>query len=416
MSQAPGIREAVKVLLSLLTDSGCPHVPSESFRQAKYDRPEAVEPFWRILQHVLCVLQFLKSGDLRDMREVATYTVTQCGSEDVKKIRLYVKKHALDLKYHRLEFYAESVGSCELLLFFAWLFHATSFVSRLQSYHMNSALHNMSIPLSSSKQFLLEQVKKNTASLDKEIESLAMTDSDAVSLDDALRKIQWLKGMLCGSGRSVENSHRAAVKLSHTILQSCTGSKPRRHPLSLYDLFLLRYPEQLSACVKRLEWHTASLQNLLKWQQHESVFWQWMESVLDQHTATVNTPTSDTASGDDAEPPTAQLCVDELSEEVAKCQLNLNRKVESKKPLIERLRKSCTSKEASDSKPDHLQQVTVERCVLCPAPASQHSNSTHSDSLQHRTVEREIGRLQAITEETEQHLHSLLSTVAECLP
>ena len=421
MSQTPGIRETVKVLLALLTDCGCPHVPSESFRQAKYDRPEAVEPFWRILQHVLCVLQFLKSGDLRDMREViatATATATHCGSNE--KIALSVRRHALDLQYHRPKFYADSVGSCELLLFFAWMFHATSFISRLQSYHVNAALHSMSIPLSSSKYFMLEQVQKNTASLDRQVESLVTADSDAVSLDDALRKIQWLKGMMFGSGRSVENSHKATVKLSHTILQSCTGSKPRRQPLSLHDLFLLRYPEQLSASVRRLEWHTASLHNLVKWQQHESVFWQWMESVLDQHTAAVHTSSPDTAvQGTDVESTTTKLCVDKLSEEVAERQQKLSRRIEAKKPLIERLHKATKSKEASDSKPDHqlsLQHVPVERCVLCPAPASQSSNTTSSDSSQYRAVEREIARLQAITEETEHHLHSLMSTVAEYLP
>jgi hypothetical protein len=285
---------------------------------------------------------------------------------------------------------------------------------------MNAALHSMSIPLSSSKHFMLEQVQKNTASLDRQVESLVTADSDAVSLDDALRKIQWLKGMMFGSGRSVENSHKATVKLSHTILQSCTGSKPRRQPLSLHDLFLLRYPEQLSASVRRLEWHTASLHNLVKWQQHESVFWQWMESVLDQHTAAVHTPSTDAAvQGTDVESTTTKLCVDKLSEEVAERQQKLSRRIEAKKPLIERLHKATKSKEASDSKPDHqlsLEHVPVERCVLCPAPATQPSNTTFSDSSQYRAMEREMARLQAITGETEHQLHSLMSTVAEYLP
>lgn len=411
-AKVPGIRETIKVLLALLTDCGCPHVPSESFRQAKYDKPEAVKPFWKMLQHVLCVLDFLKSGRMQDVRE---HTATSC-SEDMKMVTLHVRKRALELNYHRLEFYVDPVGSCELLLFFAWLLQATSLISQLQSYHLNAAISNMSISLPSSKHFLLDQVIKNTTSVDREIQTLAL-DTRTMCQDDALRKIQWLKGILQGTGRSVGNAHRAAVKLTHTILQCCAGSASpsRRQPLSLHDFFLLRYPEQLLACEKRIEWHTTSLHNLLKWQQHEPVFWQWMESVLDQHTAAVCTDTSarDTQDTGCSElSMTKELCVETLSKEVAECQQTYSQKLADKIHTLHSLQRIWKGKEKPKCQQNEclqLPQVAIEGTMLYPVPATQPSTA----SLHCSTVESELSQLQANIEQIEEHLHSLKSIVAE---
>lgn len=404
-SKVAGIRENIRILLALLTDCGCPYIPSESFRQAKYDKPEAVKPLWKMVQHVLCVLDFLKSGNMQDVRE---HTATS-SYEEMKMVILHVRKRALELNYHRLDFYVDSVGSCELLLFFAWLLQATSFISQLQSYHLKAAISTMSISLSSSKHFLLDQVVRNTASVDREIQTLAL-DTRTMCQDDALRKIQWLKGTLQGTGRSIGNAHRAAVKLTHTILQSCADSTSpsRRQPLSLHEFFLLRYPEQLSACEKRLEWHTTSLHNLLKWQQHEPIFWQWMESVLDQHTASVDTNTSDKTQ-DTGPSMIKELCMEKLSKEVAKCQQTFSQKVADKIHTLHSLQRIWKGKEKPECQQNQcpqLPQVAIESGVLCPTQSS-------TASLQYSTVESELSQLQANIEEIEEHLHSLMSTVAE---
>ena len=120
--------------------------------------------------------------------------------------------------------------------------------------------------------------------------SLGIASSSAC-LETALQKVLWLKGTLGGSCASVHNAHKAAVKLSHSLLQSSTlhGSQTRRQPLTIHNLFLLCYPEQLALYLKRLEWHTASLKNLLQWEQHETVFWQWMQSVLDEQSRQADT-------------------------------------------------------------------------------------------------------------------------------
>jgi len=72
--KAPGIRDAIKVVLAILSDCGCPQVPSETLRQAKYNKPEAKNTFWRILYCMVQILQYLKSGDTGDIREAVSQT------------------------------------------------------------------------------------------------------------------------------------------------------------------------------------------------------------------------------------------------------------------------------------------------------------------------------------------------------
>lgn len=411
-SKRAGIREAVKVLLALLTDCGCPHIPSESFRQAKYNSPEAVQPFWTILYHLVPVHQFLNSGKLGDIRNTK--------GEGGRTLIHFVRKYALELNYHRVELYIDTVGSCELLLFFAWLLQETSLVSQLQTYHIRTVQHNTSIPLASSKQFLLENVQSHMASLENELHSLTIIYTHhTLSFEDALRKIQFIRGVLQGSCRSVENAHRAAVKLSHAIHQSgTTESSPRppnKQPLSIHDIFLLRYPEQLSVCVKKLEWHITSLNNIIKWRQQEPVFWQWMESVLDQHTTH--------GVGDDTSSDTTQptLNIDMLNKEVTQYQQKLNQMITDKKIQIDRLYKPRMNREVNHSSINDiddigLKPVKIETSVLSPHLQQLHIPGLHDSSMQYRTVENEISQLQTSIKQAEEELHSFMAAVSTSIP
>ena len=419
-SKRAGIREAVKVLLALLTDCGCPHIPSESFRQAKYNSSEAVQPFWTILYHLVHVHLYLKSGKLGDIRSIKE----EGGRAHIQ----FVRRHALELNYHRHGLYIDTaaVDSCELLLFFAWLLKETSLVSQLETYHINAVKHGTSIPLAPSKQFLLENLQSHIASIKSELCSLTMYTHNGLSFEDALRKIQFIKGVLQGSCRSVENAHRAAVKLSHNIHQSCTSESSqlpqasnKQQCLSIHDVFLLRYPEQLSACVKSLEWDITSLNNIIKWREHEPVFWQWMESVLDQHTITHNI-----VSDEDRVSDTTQLTfnIDVLNKEVTQYQQKLSEMITEKNIQLERLYKSHKNKEDISTKSSNddirLKPVRIETSVLRPhlqhghIPAGLHDHS----SFQYRTVEEYITQLQTSIKQAEKELKSCMTAVSTSIP
>ena len=413
-SRGPGIRETVKVLLDLLRDCGCPHVPSESFRLAKFDQPQALEPFWRLLHHLLSVHLLLGSGDLSDLREAGKDC---CGSSEINHVSLCVRKRARDLGYVRVGLYVDGMGSRELLLFFGWLLQSMSLVRQLQRYHVRSALDSMSVPLSPSKQFLLEHIETRTASLGRELESLSCAGGG--SLEDTLRRIQWIRGTLLGTGRAAENTHKAAAKVSHTLLQLCaagsSAKSSRAHRLSLHDVFFARYPEQLEARVQRLEWHVGCLEGVRKWGQHRQVFWQWMESVLDlQYSSEADRE----GEGDG---------VEGLKEEVYQCQLKLSSAIGDCLSRVGAGRESSRNSKKQERKSHSLQRVAVECSVLCSTEgytaAAVSSGCGLVDErrsvanggcclVDQRLVEGEVKTLKARVMEEEKILCSLQTTIA----
>ena len=320
-----------------------------------------------------------------------------------------VKKRAFEVGYSRAQFYRDVVSSRELLLFFAWLLRAAAIVPRLQWYHVRAARQATSIPLHPTKRFLLEHTETQAASLHREIKGLIAVDSQ----EDSLRKIQWLKGMLVGNGRSVENSHRAAVRLSHTLLSSCSTERPckssRTHLLSLHDLFLLRYPEQLKECEGKLSWHVGCLERLENWRQHEHIFWQWMESVLDLLCNTSAAPRQGERDDDVSHSTNLELGVDELKEEVYQCQLRLSSAIGN---CLDRVGASCqptNKKEEFQSPHLSLWPVALENNVLLQDPSREPSGG---HQLVMSSVEEQLRRLKDRLLEEEKVLHSLKTTIA----
>ena len=423
--KAPGIRDAIKVLLAILSDCGCPQVPSETLRQAKYNKPEAKNTLWRPLYCMVQILQYLKSGDTGDIREAVSQT--QSGPLKVTRMAHSIRKYAFELNYYRPQFYcdAEAVGSCELLLFFAWLLETTSFVPQLCHYHLRAA-SDSSIHLLPPRQFLMHSIEEEICTLERQVQDLSLSiASSSACIETALQKVLWLKETLNGSCASVHNAHRAAVRLSHSLLQSSTlhGSQARRQPLTIHNLFLLHYPEQLALYLKRLEWHITSLQNLLQWEQHEIVFWQWMESVLDQQSRQADANESETDSSHmsvAAEVPSVEY----LAEEVAMLEQGLHQRLLVRRPHTDRVQRVWLSKERT-SQFSHTEErltkhqtqvllslppVLLESTVYQPTlePPSCHGAFKHS-------VEASIVKLVTRTEETGRNLHLLRSLIAEQL-
>ena len=403
----------MRVLLALLADCSCPHIPSESFRLAKFNKPEAVDPFWRILHHLTSLHLLLQAGDLTDLKDAPKDC---CNSSEITHVGLRVRKRALDLGYTRSQFYVDEVGSRELLFFFAWLIQEVSLVSQLQTYHLRAALNAMSIPLSPTKTCLLDNIDTNSASFDRQIEVLISSPTNSLPLEHKLRKIQWLKGTLQGSGMSVENAHRAAARLSQSILlqRSSTAqgkNSSSAYHLSLHDLFLLRYPDQLSACVKRLEWHVSCLESLGRWQEHELVFWQWMESVLDQlnHSQPPNEDNGE--HGNDGNQESKEWIKERLEEEVYQCQLQLSSVIGECIEKVGASRESALGHQEAN-KTKSLPRVAVENSMLCLTVGQRQSLvGVVEPSHQLRGVEGELKRLQARLLEEEKILHSLQSTL-----
>lgn len=279
-SRSQGIRETIQLLSTILSHCGVPKIPSESFRQAKFNKPEAATTFWALLFHLVQTVQLLdQSGCDR---------VHKFSEETLKRAAFEVRRYLFMLGYMRREFYGrhDSVGSRELLLGFAWLIKKSNFFSKLRQYHLKAG-NSVSIPLKTSRKFLLEEVEKGVMSVRNEVGSLLKTLSqesqDSESLRQHLQKLVWLRGKLLSSWRTMLGAHYAYQKLADQLHKHTMSTLSHRSPphLTVHQLFLLRHPDQLASHLKHVEHHVLALQKLTEWQLHEATFWQWMESVLD---------------------------------------------------------------------------------------------------------------------------------------
>ena len=195
-SRSQGIRETIQLLSTILSHCGVPKIPSESFRQAKFNKPEAATTFWSLLFHLVQTVQLLdQSGCDR---------VHKFSEETLKCAAFEVRRYLFMLGYMRREFYGrhDSVGSRELLLGFAWLIKKSNLFSKLRQYHLKAG-NRVSIPLKASRKFLLEEVEKGVMSVRNEVGSLLKTLSqesqDSESLRQHLQKLVWLRGKLFSS-------------------------------------------------------------------------------------------------------------------------------------------------------------------------------------------------------------------------
>ena len=301
----PGAREAIQHLSSILTDCYIPKVPSESFRQAKFNRDEATGVLWTLLLNIIQLLHFLESRTVHeDIRDSVRYHSLLSTSSDTSRSQtatLVVRKYLLSLGYSRVEFYCTSFdsGSRELLMALGWLLHKSRLIEKLYAYHLGMASATR-IPFRANKAFVMNGVVEESESIEAEMSELMNNLSqiglrrkavDRYQPNDIMMRMQklaWMRGRLWAKWKSALISQTAYLRLAHrlhkcTLTQQQSRTSDKRPHLNVHELFLLRYPEQLSSYLKRMEHHMSCLQRLVQWQMYEPVFWQWMDSVLDLH-------------------------------------------------------------------------------------------------------------------------------------
>ena len=208
--------------------------------------------------------------------------------EHFKHAVLNVRRYFFMLGYTRREFYCshDSVGSRELLLGFAWLVEKSNLFAKLRQHHLKAG-NEVSIPLKPSQKFLLEHLEKEAESFRNEVglllKNLSEECEDAEALRQNLQKLTWLRGKLFSCWKAMLNAHHAYQKLANQLHKYTVRAPQHAIPshLTVHELFLLRYPDQLALHLKQVEHHVLALQKLTEWQYHEPTFWQWMESVLD---------------------------------------------------------------------------------------------------------------------------------------
>ncbi|XP_065411806.1 tubulin epsilon and delta complex protein 1 isoform X5 [Chrysemys picta bellii] len=277
----------------------------ETFRLAKFDRPEASLQIWRLLYSLLkqihdggwtepdtiggsCV-----EDDERNMSEHAGSSGTQ-----IRFVKSVLRYHG----YGRPEFYQlpsdGSQGSRELLLAFSWLLNRISLLERLLTVNRVKIGDEASVCT----------CEDNLSNSWKDRTEIALEPCLKREVD--VRYLQWLTGRLRFQWRSLHVDHQEQCKLLHKIhsyTSGCHMDQTIGH-FSVTETDLIRQPDSYKQLLQSLESETSRLEAFLEWKRLEPVYWHWMETVLDTLDEDANTFKSEDVCKEKNTLPNANLC------------------------------------------------------------------------------------------------------------
>ncbi|OCT68809.1 tubulin epsilon and delta complex protein 1 isoform X2 [Xenopus laevis] len=308
------LREVLCALCRLVSGCGVGLNP-ETFRRAKFDRPETAPEFWNLLYCLLTKIYQVRYGSPVSINE----------PENLENRTSYVKTVLWHQGYGRSAFYHlpfdGSQGSRELLLAFSWLLLRMRPLERILQMNRVSVGDEISFCMCPGK----EDLKEN-----KDSESLDGREVD-------VRYLQWLNGKLSFCWRSLHAAHQEKCTLQHKIhsyTQGCHVDQSVSH-LSVLETDLVRHPENYTKLLQLLQSENTNLEAYMEWKRLEPVYWQWMVSVLE------STPENDQGlSMQDYKRNTTSLWSNNLNHDIDKLNSDLDQKARYLQELLERRRSS----------------------------------------------------------------------------
>ena len=274
-----GIREAIQTLTSILSTCGIHKVPSETFRQAKFNNPSVAQEILRILYAVCELVSQLTSNKGRSTRpEQLHITLTANITPTEEKWILHATRTYLHfLGYRRIAFFTEKTSSREMLLALGWIILKYNVVTTLRLAHI-TALNRPLLPSTPTVERLLDLVQTSLDHLQMELQ---MTEVSLDKIDlKLIQKMTWIRGHLEKEWINLYKIIQAHKHLSEKVHQY-THHESKHDSLSLHEIYLLRYPELLKEHMTKLEKQIGQLQYFLDWESSAAnVFGQWLLSVL----------------------------------------------------------------------------------------------------------------------------------------
>ncbi|XP_015976975.2 tubulin epsilon and delta complex protein 1 isoform X2 [Rousettus aegyptiacus] len=247
---AGALPEAIAALSRALPAGPSP----ETFRRAKFDRPEAAPALWQLLFSVLSQLRADSASASLSPEVQARWVKSALRSQGYPRLAQFPKDG--------------SQGSRELLLALSWLLAGGALLERL--------LAQTCVRLGDEMPACECEALASPGRPAPRVEA----DSCAGRVD--VRHLQWLMGKLRFRWRSLMASQQEQCALLgkiHSYTHGCHSDRSLGH-LSITETELLRDPEYGRQLLQRLERENARLEAALEWRRREPVFWQWMDTVL----------------------------------------------------------------------------------------------------------------------------------------
>ncbi|XP_071792156.1 tubulin epsilon and delta complex protein 1-like [Asterias amurensis] len=265
-SSAGRPRDAIGSLCQLLNLKGITGLTPEIFRQAKFNKPEAVAPLWSLLY------------------SLAHYNTHKCIPSKTDAARHTRPTHRISSTKHAM--WAEgyrcnklyrlpddmSGGSREVLLACAWLLAKTDILADI-------ILDDRAMAVADTAHLHLEEVVKAMTRMKGASNSI----SGDLLPSDCAKRLGWMVGRCRMAMRRLYVQQQEFCSLTHQIhvaTQGLSVSMDTSH-LSPFETFITRHSDQLKTHHDFLEAEQSRLHICIRWQEQQQTFWQWMESVLD---------------------------------------------------------------------------------------------------------------------------------------
>ncbi|GAQ88395.1 hypothetical protein KFL_004240070 [Klebsormidium nitens] len=311
-----GVKASVEYVCNLLTSLGAPPVTPETLRQAKFNAPAAAGKLWPVL-HSLVLLQLtgFPQGDISDRLSELWANLDLEGQHE--KIAAFVEYYlrlwgcSSQATPHAESF--EKTQSRDLLIALGWLIAHTDVFSRglqIRTARLRKSLPpDVPLPLPSypgdttdcprsknAARHAYAQVSAHVARVKEAGTGLEGGAKADALVNEALTLYGRLRSELgslasfdaCQAKRKQELIHTQLEIRAKTVEAAAAAGVncPPAPPLyGLYELQLLRKRSVLEAHEKALSVdeaiHTAAAESA----RHEALFWQWMESVVDEREA-----------------------------------------------------------------------------------------------------------------------------------
>ncbi|XP_058511423.1 tubulin epsilon and delta complex protein 1 isoform X1 [Ochotona princeps] len=256
---AAALPEAIAALSRALPAAPNP----ETFRRAKFDRPEAAAALWSLLARVLSALP-------------APAVPASLGPE-----ARWVKASLRAQGYQRRALWQlpedGSQGSRELLLALSWLLARGPLLEQL---------------LAQTRVQLGDRMPAFQCELPARPGPAAPSLAPEGPLD--VRLVQWLMGTLRLRWRGLmcsQQEHAALLSKIHMFTRGCHSDCSLDH-LSVVETEALRDPESGRQLLQALESENTRLEATMHWRDSQLVYWQWLDTVLGVCPAGTPTPAS----------------------------------------------------------------------------------------------------------------------------
>lgn len=252
------VRPVIECFCQILSLYGFSSITPEIFRLAKFNRDEAVESLWRLIYELL---NFDRTNFSSQKLSIDRFNKTKKNQLVTTMKNDLFTRGFISQEFLLLDDEMRK-GSRQLLLCFGWLIYQMKFIEILSNESVQSdSIFDFD---DTSALYANSFVSSSTKSKNVENSTLVGQVKDAMRMNSKLRfALRRLHGLV------IENAH-----LQHQVHQC--------HNMSSLEAFLCQRPHLLSHYMIELDLEYRRLSLLNFWTENESVFWKWMESVLDQ--------------------------------------------------------------------------------------------------------------------------------------